>query len=241
VLPNTFIAGVQKCGTTALHHILTQHPDIFIPRAPQEIHFFDVDENFRKGIEWYESLFREWNGQRIIAQTSPLYLFEPVVPSRIHAAIPDARFIVILRNPVDRAYSHYWHEVKHGAEALSFEAALDKESERIREGFEGRRHFSDVGCADFLQVSLEGFAEARQTHGVRNPARLPRSRLAHTLARALTKVSPRIGNAINRVNLKPAQYAPMNNATRQLLQRRLEDEVRQTASLTGLDLGAWLR
>jgi hypothetical protein len=96
-------------------------------------------------------------------------------------------------------------------------------------------------CADFLQVSLEGFAEARQTHGVRNPARLPRSRLAHTLARALTKVSPRIGNAINRVNLKPAQYAPMNNATRQLLQRRLEDEVRQTASLTGLDLGAWLR
>ena len=279
MLPNTFIAGVQKCGTTALHYMLAQHPDIFFPRAPQEIHFFDLDGNFRKGIEWYESLFREWNGQRIVAQTSPLYLFEPSVSSRIHAVIPDASFIVILRNPVDRAYSHYWHEVKHGAETLSFEAALDKESERIREGFEGRRHFSYVGrgeyatqlsryfhlfpreqflvlrfedlaqnpdhllgrCADFLQVSLEGFAEARQTHGVRNSARLPRSRLAHTLARALTKWSPRIGNAVNRVNLKPTQYAPMQSATRQLLQRRLEDEVRRTASLTGLDLGAWLR
>ena len=278
MLPNTFIAGVQKCGTTALHHLLGQHPDVFFPRAPQEIHFFDVEKNFRKGLDWYESLFSDWSGQRVVAQTSPLYLFEPKVPGRIHAVVPHARFIVILRNPVDRAYSHYWHEVKHGAEKLSFEDALEREQDRIRQGFEERRHFSyasrgeyasqlsryleyfpreriltlrfedlaqDVDellrrCADFLEVDVGGFSEARRQHGVRNTAGMPRSPLAHALGRKLGRRFPRLGHAIAHWNLKPTKYEAMKGDTRKALERRFEDDIRRTALLTGMELGAWL-
>lgn len=278
MLPNLFIIGVQKSGTTALHHLLNQHPDVFFPRAPQELHFFDVEENLCKGLAWYEKHFIDWKGQRIIGQTSPLYFFEPAVPARIHAVIPKARFIVILRNPIDRAYSHYWHEVKHGAETLPFEEALNRESERIQVGFEGRRHFSYVSrgeystqiarylalfpreqllalrfedlvhnvaeifrrCANFLEIPLEGFAQARQRHGVRNAAQMPRSRVVHDLGRRLGKIFPAVGNAIVRLNLSPRKYPEMQSETRRSLQRRLERDILQTASLTGLDLRSWL-
>jgi hypothetical protein len=142
VLPNTFIIGAQKSGTTALHRLLAAHPDVYFPAAPQEIHFFDLDENFLKGIAWYEALFRDWGGQRIVAQTSPLYFFQAAVPGRMRQLVPEAKLIVILRNPVDRAYSHYWHSVKHGVETLTFEEAIQQESRRMQEGLESRRNFS---------------------------------------------------------------------------------------------------
>jgi hypothetical protein len=156
MLPNTFIIGAQKSGTTALHYLLSQHPDVFFPRTPQELHFFDVEENFRRGMGWYEAHFHDWSHQRVIAQTSPLYLYEPNVPARIHEVLPGARFIVVLRNPVDRAYSHYWHEVKHGFETLPFEEALIREPERLQQGFDGRRHFSYAGRGAYA-TQLERF------------------------------------------------------------------------------------
>lgn len=279
MLPNLFIAGVQKSGTTALHHLLNQHPDVFFPRAPQELHFFDVEENFRKGIEWYEAHFSGWRNQRIVAQTSPLYFFEEAVPARIHAVIPQARFIVILRNPIDRAYSHYWHEVKHGAETLPFEEALAREPERINQGFDSRRHFSyfsrgeyavqfarllrlfprnqllalrfddlvqDVdeifrSCASFLEIPLEGFAQARQRHAVRNTARMPRSRTIHDVSRRLGKKFPSVGNLMARLNLRPVKYPEIRSETRRLLQQRFAGDISQTAALTGLDLRSWLQ
>jgi sulfotransferase family protein len=278
VLPNTFIAGAQKCGTTTLHYLLSKHPDIFFPQAPQEIHFFDVEDNFRKGLEWYAGHFSGWNGQRIVAQTSPLYFFEPSVPVRIREVVPHARFILILRNPVDRAYSHYWHEVKHGAEKLSFEDALDREHERIRNGFEGRRHFSYVSrgqyatqflryleyfprgnilalrfedltqnagellrrCAEFLEVPLEGFSKVSRQQSFINSARMPRSRLVHSIGRKLGRRFPRLGSAVARLNLKPTRYPTMRSETRQSLQRRFKEDILRTSSLTGLDLSAWL-
>ena len=144
MLPNLFIIGAQKSGTTSLHKILGNHPAVFFPRRPQEIHFFDINKNYAKGVHWFESYFAEWHGEKVIAQTSPLYLYEPVVPSRIHALVPHAKFICILRNPVDRAYSHYWHEVCYGYEDLNFEEALDREKERIVQGFDYRRHYSYI-------------------------------------------------------------------------------------------------
>lgn len=160
-LPNLMIGGAQKCGTTSLHRLLSSHADVYFPpapAAPQEIHFFDIDANFRKGLGWYAELFSGQRGEAFVGQTSPLYLYLPQVPARIHAALPDARLVFILRNPVDRAYSHYWHEVRYGWESLPFDAALDGEAERIAQGFDARRHYSYVDRGRYA-VQLRHFEE----------------------------------------------------------------------------------
>ncbi len=142
MLPNLLIVGAQKSGTTSLHRLLQSHRGIFFPPRPQEIHYFDIEENFRRGPTWYQRFFEDWAGQPYCAQTSPLYMYEPAAARRIHDLLPEARILFILRNPVDRAYSHYWHEVRFGYESRSFSEALDLEAQRISLGFEGRRQYS---------------------------------------------------------------------------------------------------
>lgn len=148
-LPNLVIGGAQRSGTTSLHYMLAQHPDIYLPPKPQEIHFFDIDAHYARGLDWYRSLFQGWNGERIVAQTSPLYLFEPRVPARLYAVLPEAHLLFILRHPVDRAYSHYWHQRRYGFETLSFEQALEREAERMDQGNRDRRNFSYLARGDY--------------------------------------------------------------------------------------------
>jgi len=127
--PNFLIVGAQKAGTTSLAQILNCHPDIHIPK--RQIHFFDVDENYTKGLEWYESeLGKGVEDEIIIGESSPRYSFQVNVPERIYKNYPDVKLIWILRNPVDRTYSNYFHGIKKGMEILSFEDALKAESIR---------------------------------------------------------------------------------------------------------------
>ncbi|ASJ08373.1 hypothetical protein A3L11_03645 [Thermococcus siculi] len=130
-LPNFIICGTQKGGTTALYTYLKEHPEIFLPRE-KEVHYFDL--NYPRGINWYEKHFRGTTPQhRAIGEASPFYMYLEEVPERIYEILPDVKLIFILRNPVDRAYSHYWHEVKLGYEWLPFEAAIKKERERLED------------------------------------------------------------------------------------------------------------
>lgn len=158
MLPNLIIAGAQKCGTTTLHRHLEQHPEVFFPKVPQELHYFDIEKNFKKGLSWYENHFIGHGKEKIIAQTSPLYIYEPQVPRRIHQTLADVSLIFILRNPIDRAYSHYWHAVKHGYETLSFEKALTQEKSRLSKGFKSRRNFSYIDRGVY-SAQLERFFE----------------------------------------------------------------------------------
>lgn len=140
LLPDFIIIGAQRGGTTSLYAYLSQHPQI-APAALKEIHFFD--NNFRKGVAWYRTQFPSLieksiaknigNQNFITGEASPYYLFHPHVPERVVEVVPDARLIVLLRNPVDRAYSHYFHEVELGHEKLSFEEALAQEEARTHE------------------------------------------------------------------------------------------------------------
>ena len=156
-LPDFMIAGVQKSGTTSLHNYLESHRQVYFPEQPQELHYFDIDENFNKGQAYYESFFREAKPeQTAIGQTSPLYIYEPKVPDRIAHLLPQVKLIFVLRNPVDRAYSHYWHSIKKGYETLSFEKALKLESNRLRQGARQRRDFSYVDRGYYSQ-QLERF------------------------------------------------------------------------------------
>jgi hypothetical protein len=141
-LPDFIIPGVMKSGTTSLHYYLSQHPDIFMPVGKlQETHFFDYDVNFAQGLSWYEDRLSGWSNSQLLGQTCPNYLGVSKVPRRIHDMMPGVKFIVVLRNPVDRAYSHYWHEVKKNRETLGFEDALAFETKRISKNEVEWRYF----------------------------------------------------------------------------------------------------
>ncbi len=136
VLPDFIIAGAQRAGTSSLYSYLTQHPDV-LPAFRAEVHYFDV--NFSRGIRWYKSFFplakscvRPGGVPRpITGEKSPYYLFHPYALTRIGKLLPEARIIILLRNPVDRAFSHYQHEVRAGREMCSFEEAIAREAERL--------------------------------------------------------------------------------------------------------------
>ncbi|OYD09170.1 hypothetical protein CHM34_03860 [Paludifilum halophilum] len=132
-MPDYIIAGAQKCGTTSLYHYLTDNRYI-VPAKKKEVHFFDW--NYRKGTSWYTDQFplplkRKKRGF-ITGEASPYYLFHPHAAKRAFDTVPGAKIIVLLRNPVDRAYSHYNHQVRRGKENLSFEEAIEKEGARLR-------------------------------------------------------------------------------------------------------------
>jgi hypothetical protein len=133
-LPDFVIIGAQKSGTSFLYRLLVQHPHVK-PAFAKEVHYFDL--NFRRGDNWYRSHFplQTPNSSRYITgEASPYYLFHPHAARRASTVLPDAKLIVLLRNPVDRAYSHYQHQLKRGegegCETLTFEEAIEAE-ERI--------------------------------------------------------------------------------------------------------------
>ena len=130
-MPSALIIGTQKGGTTFLFDYLVQHPDV-LPPLNKEIHYFDL--NYARGVTWYRARFPysyQLRGRAMTLDASPYYLAHPLVPQRVTGLLPGAKLIVLLRNPVDRAFSHYQHEVRGGRESLSFPQAIERESERL--------------------------------------------------------------------------------------------------------------
>jgi hypothetical protein len=133
---NFVIGGTQKGGTSALDSFLRQHPQICLPNDIKEVHFFDREEMFRErkpDYEKYQSHFRPTPDQRAVGEASPIYMYWDSAPGRIWNYNPEMKWIVILRNPVDRAYSAWNMERQRGAETLTFEEAIAQESIRCRE------------------------------------------------------------------------------------------------------------
>jgi len=128
--PHFIILGGMKCGSTALYQYLIQHPDI-VGASVKEVHFFD--NRFDRGLSWYRKHFplKASLGSRLTGEASPSYIFHPAVAERIKLVLPDVKLIVLLRNPVDRAYSHYHHTLRKGYEKLSFKDAIESEPERL--------------------------------------------------------------------------------------------------------------
>ena len=145
VLPDFLIVGAQKCGTSSLYRNLVKHPSV-IPAFVKEVHFFDNSRNFQRGVGWYKAhfpflLYKYYSthickNDFLTGEASPFYMFHPHAPKRISELLPGVKIIIILRNPVDRAYSHYHHEVKREREILSFEDAIKMEGERLQGEFD---------------------------------------------------------------------------------------------------------
>ena len=134
VLPDLIVIGVVRSGTTSLYHYLSQHPSI-IKSAYDELGYFD--SNYDLGLNWYKSLFptifekkkvEEKNGKFITYDVTPFYIYNEKVPKRIQKIIPDSKLILILRNPVDRAYSNYFITKQN----KKFEDIISEEKETLK-------------------------------------------------------------------------------------------------------------
>lgn len=135
MLPNFICPGAQKSATTTLYYLLWQHPDIYLSDV-KETHFFDNEENYLKGISWYlDKYFSNVRNEKIIGEITPDYMYFDYIPERIfHCLGKNIKFIFMLRNPIDRAYSHYWMSYRRGYEKETFEKVIYLEEERIKTG-----------------------------------------------------------------------------------------------------------
>jgi len=124
VLPNLVVIGAMKCATTSLHYYLGLHPEISMA-AEKELHFFVAERNWSRGLAWYE---RQFAGRAAVhGESSTTYARFPHysgVAARMHALLPGAKLVYIVRDPVDRALSHYVHECAAGREDRPLEEAL---------------------------------------------------------------------------------------------------------------------
>jgi hypothetical protein len=163
-MPNFFIVGAQKAGTTSLYHYLAQHPQIYMSPV-KEPRFFSheinadgevVEKSFgdpvrRKAsrfssVHEYRALFREAKNEMAVGEATPLYIYVPGTAERIQRYVPEARIIALLRNPADRAYSAFLNARRYGGEPLTdFARALREEEERILNDWHYVFHYRNAG------------------------------------------------------------------------------------------------
>jgi hypothetical protein len=169
VLPDFLIIGTMKGGTTSLYDYVCQHPKI-LSAYRKEVHYFDM--HYSKGTQWYRANFPtrgEIAAAGEAAQTgesTPYYLFHPAGPTRLFNLLPHAKLVVVLRNPVDRAVSHYFHSVGTGMESRPIEQAFAEEASVVdpehnnlmREDYESDQHrmWSYLSRGRYVD-QLEGF------------------------------------------------------------------------------------
>ncbi|WP_028644875.1 sulfotransferase [Nocardioides sp. URHA0020] len=138
-LPSLLIIGGQRCGTTSLYKALAQQPHLFRPVWRKGVHYFDV--SYERGSDWYRSHFpyestvaraaARHHTEALCFESSPYYMFHPAAAHRIRSTLPGVRVVVLVRDPVERAYSAHAHELARGFETLPFEAALAAEDDRL--------------------------------------------------------------------------------------------------------------
>ena len=173
-LPTFVIAGERRCGTTSLASWIECHPDIYM-HPNRDMAYFIEDEIVGKSTwrdgeadadRWekthspraYAELFLDGDGFKAVGEKSADYLYWKPAHERIAGYLPEAKFIITLRNPADRAWSHYWNEVGKGRETLSFEEALKAEDERCLKSAWARDHLSYIRRG-FYDESLSAFFE----------------------------------------------------------------------------------
>jgi lipopolysaccharide transport system ATP-binding protein len=250
ILPSGLLIGAQRAGTTSLFNALARHPDVARP-AVKEIHFFD--DEFWRGVDWYRSFFplsarREWarrRGRDLVAiDATPYYLLHPAVPERVAATLPEARLVVLLRDPVARAYSHYQMMRRKKIERLSFPDAIAAEEKRLA-GKE-KRLLANPRRRSFQHLHHSYVARGLYADQLeRWLAHFPRSSLLVVFAEEFfarpqeiySKALAHLGlvpwEASDFPNLNPAQYPEIDAETRARLAARFAEPNERLSRLLG--------
>jgi len=213
-LPGLIIPGAMKAGTTSLFGYLEGHPQLAASRE-KEVHYFDM--HFHRGAGWYVRQFprpsRRPAARRLPFESSPYYLFEPRVPARIRELVPKVQLVVLLRDPVDRAFSHYHNNLRLGREPLSFEDAIDAEPQRL--AGEEERLLADASFVSeihrrysYLQrgIYVDQLARWREHFGLDQMLVIDAGRLFSDPRSVVAEVLAFLGLE----RWEPASFAPLN-------------------------------
>ncbi len=252
-LPTLVIAGAQKCGTSTLHRLLRSHPQVFMS-VPKELHYFD--RYWRRGLDWYSSQFTPGPEHLHAGESTPVYLYRPAARRRMMTSLPDAKIVVALRDPVKRAYSHYWHSKRLEVDAaVSFEQALELEASRVAEKIKKNRsrysyldrgHYIDqlldlgqvYGPEQLHIILLEDLIADRVGCLERLFAFLDISTGPASTLKQQWKNRYRVRND-GSDDAKAAAYPPMAPETRKRLVEHYRPYNDRLATWSGLDLSEW--
>ena len=227
VLPDFFIIGVVRSGTTSMYHYLDEHPSI-VKSAYDELGFFD--DNFRLGWAWYKTLFptnitkkiiKRKTGNFLTFDDTPFYIYNEDVAKKIKNYFPKTKLIIILRNPIDRAYSNYHLGVRMGDEKRTFDQAVDDEMQKIAE-------YNEIEMDDYISQSYLGrgiYAKQLEIWLKYFPASvikiLESERFSNDTEKTMNEVFEFLDLPNHNIrNLKKknvAEYPPMRTETRQKL------------------------
>ena len=210
--PDVLVVGAQKSGTTTVHAWLRDYPQVFTA-TPKELHYFDLHQD--RGPDWYRGRFAGVGPTQLAAEATPSYMYFEDAVRRIAQDLPDARLVVVLRDPVSRAYSHYQHNRSRGHEKLGFAAALESEPQRLATGNTmDRISYSYLDRGRYLgQVErLLSLFPRRQVHlelfeCVRDEPQQSFERLTDFLELARVELPPTVGARTNRYKSARLRHA----------------------------------
>ena len=255
VLPNFLIIGAAKCGTSSLYDHLMEHP--FVGKSlTKQIHFFD--RYYDRQVFWYRVCFpflwEKFFVEKIKRQkfstgeATVHYMTHPLAAQRAHSIVPNAKIIVMLRNPIDRAYSHYNMEKANNKETLSFDDAIDNESKRLQGEFEemlnnqnnsGRNypHRAYVKSGEYIDqikrwhkyYPKENFLYINSEEFSKNPSRVY-SEVLSFLQLSSFKLS-------HYKKIRKREYEQMNSSTREKLKNHFSPFNKQLYEYLGIDFG----
>jgi hypothetical protein len=264
---NFIIAGTQKGGTTALAKFLAQHPQICMAPA-KEVHFFDYDQHYyaphnkpsnapqtakplarsqaKPNYDYYHSFFPNYTDQLAIGEATPIYMYLPWVADRIHAYNPGMKLILILRNPIDRAYSQYQMELARGWEWLPFPVAIRLEPLRLRLAFNHEAQRSPIRTHSYVD---RGFYHRQIQHLLKyfapqNLLILRNEELQVNHTQTLRQVYEFL-QVDPMITPPPAEkvlvgkYEPMHPRDRNYLQKKYQLELDRLSQRLSIDLSQW--
>lgn len=173
-LRNAFIVGAAKSGTTTLYYLLEQHPEVCTPAVKEPNYFSNIaneddpvkpgsgpgDDStvWTRGLKQYHQLYRPRKKHAVQLDASVSYLYSTTAATHIADYDADSRIIIVLRDPVERAFSHYKHLLRDGRETVSFEEAIDLETSRMAKGWEFSWHLTRMGLySEQIQRYLDCF------------------------------------------------------------------------------------
>ncbi|WP_394175038.1 sulfotransferase family protein [Thalassotalea litorea] len=240
---NFIIAGTQKGGTTALDFYLRQHPEIEMAKK-KEVHFFDRDDRYQRwrNIAYYHKNFNVKSNNALIGEATPSYMYSGDAIKRIYEYNPDIKLICVLRNPIERAYSHWNMARQNQFEALPFGLSIEKEADRIRQHLPSicqRYSYIDRGFYSEQIRRMQRYFNAEQLLFIRHES------LKQSPTETLAKVTDFLQiSPFPKIQAKDVHSRPYETTMSATERARLNDiyyyEIKQLERMLGWDCSAWL-